>query len=135
MSLHIETIPDRGSLPAVPIGKAWREDGRLRKKTVGNIARLPTHIISGMKALFKGGIAVSSPEELLTIRRSLPHGHVSPRSRPASPNLPRPEPCPRRRRPAASERCSGWGMSPATRCPAGCLGASRGSNKVWLGGI
>ena len=77
MSFHIETIPNRGSPPAVLIRKAWREDGRLRKKTVGNIPRLPLHIISGMKALFKGGVAVSSPEEPLTIRRSLPHGHVA----------------------------------------------------------
>jgi len=68
MSFHVETIPNRGSGPTVLIREAWREDGRLRKRAVANLTRLPPHVVDGVRALFRGGVA---------IRRSLPHGHVA----------------------------------------------------------
>ena len=77
MSFHLETIPNRNSRPTILIRKAWREDGRLRKKTLANLTQLPPHIVDGVKALFEGGVAVARPEDVFTIRRSLPHGHVA----------------------------------------------------------
>ncbi len=77
MSFHLETIPNRNSRPTILIRKAWREDGRLRKKTLANLTQLPPHIIDGVRALFDGGVAVARPEDVFAIRRSRPHGHVA----------------------------------------------------------
>ena len=77
MSFHLETIPNRNSRPTILIRKAWREDGRLRKKTLANLTQLPPHIIDGVRALFEGGVAVARPEDVFAIRRSRPHGHVA----------------------------------------------------------
>ncbi len=77
MSFHLETIPNRKSRPTVLIRKAWREDGRLRKKTLANLTQLPPHIVDGIRGLFEGGVAIARPEDVFTIRRSLPHGHVA----------------------------------------------------------
>ena len=77
MSFHLETIPNRKSRPTILIRKAWREDGRLRKKTLANLTQLPPHIVDGIRGLFEGGVAIARPEDVFTIRRSLPHGHVA----------------------------------------------------------
>ena len=77
MSFHLETIPNRRSRPTILIRKAWREDGRLRKKTLANLTQLPPHIVDGIRGLFEGGVAIARPEDVFTIRRSLPHGHVA----------------------------------------------------------
>ncbi len=77
MPFHVETIPNRGSRPAVLIREAWREDGRLRKRTVANLTRLPPHVVDGVRALFRGGVAVARPGDAFAIRRALPHGHVA----------------------------------------------------------
>ncbi len=77
MSFHVETIPNRKSRPTVLIREAWREDGRLRKRTVANLTRLPPHVVDGVRALFRGGVAVARPGDAVAIRRALPHGHVA----------------------------------------------------------
>ena len=77
MSFHFESIPNRQSRPTILIRKAWRENGRLKKKTLANLTQLPPHIIQGIKALFEGGVTVARPEDIFTIRRSRPHGHVA----------------------------------------------------------
>ena len=60
MSFHFESIPNRQSRPTILIRKAWRENGRLKKKTLANLTQLPPHIIQGIKALFEGGVTVLS---------------------------------------------------------------------------
>ncbi len=77
MPFHVETIPNRGSRPTVLVREAWREDGRLRKRTVANLTRLPPHVVDGVRALFRGGVAVARPGDAFAIRRALPHGHVA----------------------------------------------------------
>ena len=64
MSFHLETIPNRNSRPTILIRKAWREDGRLRKKALANLTQLPPHIVDGVRALFEGGVAVARPEDV-----------------------------------------------------------------------
>ncbi len=75
--MYIEAIPNRNSPPAVLLREAYREDGKVKKRTLANISCLPTEVIEGLRVLLKGGVAVPSAEEVFTVERSLPHGHVA----------------------------------------------------------
>ena len=75
--MYIESVPNRDSPPAVLLRESWREDGRVRKRTLANLSCLSADVIEGLKVLLRGGVAVSSASELFTVERSLPHGHVA----------------------------------------------------------
>ncbi len=75
--MFIEIVPNRRSPPAVLLRESWREGGKVRKRTLANLSKLPAHVVQGLRTLLKGGVAVADVGEALEIRRSLPHGHVS----------------------------------------------------------
>lgn len=75
--MYIESVPNRNSPPAVLLREAYREDGKVKKRTLANISCLPSEVIEGLKVLLKGGVAVPSAEDVFTVERSLPHGHVA----------------------------------------------------------
>lgn len=75
--MYIEAVPNRNSRPAILLREAYREDGKVKKRTLANISCLPAEVIEGLKVLLKGGVAVPSADEVFTVERSLPHGHVA----------------------------------------------------------
>jgi hypothetical protein len=75
--MHIESVPNRNSRPAILLRESYREDGKVRKRTLANLSRWPEHLVEGLRTLLRGGVAVAKAEEALSIRRSLPHGHVA----------------------------------------------------------
>ncbi|MDR3212389.1 MAG: IS1634 family transposase [Azoarcus sp.] len=75
--MYIESVPNRNSRPAVLVREAYREDGKVKKRTLVNISCWPSDVIEGLKVLLKGGVAVPSAEAVFTVERSLPHGHVA----------------------------------------------------------
>jgi hypothetical protein len=75
--MYIESVPNRDSPPAVLLRESWREDGKVRKRTLANLSCLSPEVIDGLKLLLRGGVAVPSADELFVVDRSLPHGHVA----------------------------------------------------------
>jgi transposase len=76
--MFIETIPNRGSPPAVLLRESYRDAaGRSQKRTLANLSKLPRDVIDGLRALLKGGTVVGTGPDELSIARSLPHGHVA----------------------------------------------------------
>jgi transposase len=55
--------------------RSWREGGRVRNETVGNISHLPEEVVELVRAALKGERFVSF-DERFRIERSLPAGHV-----------------------------------------------------------
>ena len=77
--MFIDTIPNRKSPPAVLLRESYREGGRVKKRTLANLSKLPQALIDGIVALLDGG-KVSGKHEAepgFEIVRSLPHGHVA----------------------------------------------------------
>lgn len=74
--MHVDIVPNRTSRPAILLREAWREDGRVRKRTVANL----TGVIDEEQALLLRrvlkGEALVAPADAFEITRSLPHGHV-----------------------------------------------------------
>jgi Transposase DDE domain len=75
--MYIESVPNRDSPPAVLLRESFRQDGKVRKRTLANLSCLSAEVIEGLKVLLRGGVAVSSADSVFTVERSLPHGHVA----------------------------------------------------------
>src|SRR5512144_1528340 len=75
--MYIEAVPNRDSPPAILLRESYREKGRVRKRTLCNLTNWPSQLIEGLRALLKGGSVLPPGSDALTIRRSLPHGHVA----------------------------------------------------------
>ena len=73
--MYIEAVPNRGSPPAILLRQSFRENGRVRKRTLANLSDWPTPLVEGFRTLLKGGVAVAT--EGIRIRRALPHGHAA----------------------------------------------------------
>jgi len=56
--------------------RTYREQGKVKHETVGNISHLPSEIIDIVRLALKGEV-FSGVQEDLEIMRSLPHGHVA----------------------------------------------------------
>lgn len=75
--MYIETIPNRSSPPAILLREGYRENGKVVKRTLANLSSWDPQLVEHFRVLLKGGVAVESACSLLTIERSLPHGHVA----------------------------------------------------------
>ena len=75
--MYIESIPNRNSPPAVLLREAYREAGKVKKRTLANLSCLSAEVIEGLRVLLKGGVALPSADDVFNVERSLPHGHVA----------------------------------------------------------
>ena len=75
--MYIETVPNRNSPPAVLLREGYREGGKIIKRTLANLSHWDAQLVEHFRLLLKGGVAVESPDAVMTIERSLPHGHVA----------------------------------------------------------
>ena len=73
--MYIESVPNRSSPPAILLRESFREQGRVRKRTLANLSAWPTPLVEGFRTLLKGGVAVAA--DGIRIRRALPHGHAA----------------------------------------------------------
>ena len=55
--------------------RSYREGGKVKNETLGNLSHLPDHAIEGLRAMLAGRrlVDLDSGFEIL---RSLPHGHL-----------------------------------------------------------
>src|SRR5437763_11999540 len=74
-AMYIEAVPNRSSPPAILLRESFRDNGRVRKRTLANLSDWPTPLVEGFRTLLKGGVAVAA--EGIRIRRALPHGHAA----------------------------------------------------------
>jgi hypothetical protein len=75
--MYIDIVPNRNSPPAVLLRESYREGGKVKKRTIANLSKLPLDVIDQLRILLHGGHAVESFEESIEVLRSLPHGHVA----------------------------------------------------------
>jgi transposase len=75
--MYIESVPNRNSPPAILLRESYRENGKVRKRTLCNLSDWPTAHIEGLRGVLKGGTVIAPDRDAFTITRSLPHGHVA----------------------------------------------------------
>jgi hypothetical protein len=75
--MHIESVPNRKSHPTILLRESYRAEGKVKKRTIANLTDWPEQLVEGLRTLLRGGVALGSADEALTISRSLPHGHIA----------------------------------------------------------
>ena len=75
--MYIERVPNRNSPPAVLLRESYREGGKIRKRTLANLSKLPDAVVDNLRIVLKGGAAIENLSESFSVERSLPHGHVA----------------------------------------------------------
>ena len=48
--MYIESVPNRSSPPAILLRESWRENGRVRKRTLANLSKWPPHLVDSVVA-------------------------------------------------------------------------------------
>jgi len=74
--MYIESVPNRNSPPAILLRESYRQDGKVRKRTLCNLSGWSTAHVEGLRGVLKGGTVIPVEQDALTVTRSLPHGHV-----------------------------------------------------------
>ena len=74
--MHIAKIPNRNARPSFLLRETYREDGKVKNRTLANLSKLPIERIETLRAALRGDPLVPVGEQGFEIRRSLPHGHV-----------------------------------------------------------
>jgi Transposase DDE domain len=75
--MYIDVVPNRHSPPAILLREGYRDGSKVKKRTLANLSHWPPQLVEHFRVLLKGGVAVAAVDEVLTIERSLPHGHVA----------------------------------------------------------
>jgi len=73
--MYVDRVPNRSSPPAILLREAWREGGKIRKRTLANISHWPEHKVESLKRLLRGETLVSA-HDVFAVETSVPHGHV-----------------------------------------------------------
>ena len=75
--MYIESVPNRNSPPAILLRESYRENGKVRKRTLCNLSDWSTAHIEGLRGVLRGGTVIAPDRDAFTVTRSLPHGHAA----------------------------------------------------------
>jgi transposase len=75
--MYIATIPNRDSPPAILLREGYREDGKVKTRTLANLSKLPAEGIAVLRQVLKGKQMVSVDELFEIVEDgSRAHGHA-----------------------------------------------------------
>jgi hypothetical protein len=75
--MYVTRVPNRGSPPAVLLRESYRENGKVKTRTLANLSRWPEHKVDKLQRALNGLPTAADLSEAFEIARSLPHGHVA----------------------------------------------------------
>jgi len=79
VGMYVTTVPNRKSPPAILLRESYRQDGKVKSRTLANLTHLPSQQIEALRSALAGtATAPSTPlPDAFRISRSLPHGHIA----------------------------------------------------------
>ncbi len=75
--MYIEVVPNRDSKPCILLRESYRQDGKVRKRTLANLSKLPSQAVEALRALFRGGTVIEDFSQSFEVVRSQPYGHIA----------------------------------------------------------
>jgi transposase len=75
--MHVDRIPNRTSPPSFLLRETYREDGKVKKRTLANITHWAPAKIEALRRLLRDEAPSGYQAMGLQLLRSLPHGHVA----------------------------------------------------------
>ena len=73
--MYVTTVKNRSSRPAILLRESYREDGKVKNRTLKNLTSWPAERIELLRAALRGDPLVPAGDGV-EIERALPHGHV-----------------------------------------------------------
>ena len=73
--MYVATIPNRNSRPAILLRESYRENGKIKNRTLKNLSDWPAKRVELLRAALRGD-SLAPAGEGMEIERALPHGHV-----------------------------------------------------------
>jgi hypothetical protein len=76
--MYVVRVPNRGSPPAILLRESYREDGKVKNRTLANLSSWPEAKVEALARVLKGQPPPAADlDGAFEITRSLPHGHVA----------------------------------------------------------
>jgi len=76
--MYVVRVPNRGSPPAILLRESYREDGKVKNRTLANLSAWPEAKVEALIRVLKGQPPPAADlDGAFEITRSLPHGHVA----------------------------------------------------------
>ena len=78
--MFVDVIPNCKSPPAILIRQSYREGGKVKKRTLANISKLPPDAVEKIREILRGAVLADAPARLegaFKISRSLQHGNAA----------------------------------------------------------
>lgn len=75
--MYVARVPNRRSPPAILLRESFRENGKVKNRTLANLSYWPEEKIDAFSRVLKGLAPKVALEGAFEITRSLPHGHVA----------------------------------------------------------
>ena len=72
--MYVTRVPNRNSPPAILLCESFREDGKVKSRTLQNLSDWPEAKIEALQMVLRGEALTAGP---CVIERSLPHGNVA----------------------------------------------------------
>ena len=75
--MYVVKVPNRGSPPAILLRESYREDGKVKNRTLANLSSWSEAKVEALARVLKGQPPPADLDGAFEITRSLPHGHVA----------------------------------------------------------
>ena len=76
--MYVVRVPNRGSPPAILLRESYRQDGKVKNRTLANLSSWPEAKVDALARALKGQPPPAADlDGAFEITRSLPHGHVA----------------------------------------------------------
>ncbi len=77
--MYVTAIPNRNSPPAILLRESYREEGKVKTRTIANITHLRPAQIEAIRGALSGSVSVAGLPlpDAFHVHRSRPHGHVA----------------------------------------------------------
>ncbi len=73
--MYVTEVPNRGKRPTVLLRESYRDEGKVRNRTLANLTHLPSHILDVVKRAAKNETLVNAADAF-QVTRSRHHGHA-----------------------------------------------------------
>lgn len=75
--MYIEVVPNRNSKPCILLRESYRDNGKVCKRTLANLSKLPPDTLEAMRSVLRGATVLEDLADSFEVTRSRPFGHVA----------------------------------------------------------
>lgn len=77
VAMYIEVVPNRNSKPCILLRESYRDGGKVCKRTLANLSKLPNDTVEAMRSLLRGATLLEDLADSFEVTHSRPFGHVA----------------------------------------------------------